>query len=128
MHDFIYCDSDRKEHFNSLGFKEPSDDQYPHHRRHGFQLVLRFAREPEGSADSLSPGMTEIVWVWLNFSMIFLSKSASDEAVGHHAIIHSQGPCHVEMVWSSHLTRGRSSASLFRGFFQSSQSGHSDRG
>ena len=90
--------------------------------------MLRFASEPEESVDSLSPGMTEIVWVWFDFSMLFLSESASDEAVGYRAIIHSQGPCHVEMVGSSPLTGGWSSASFFRGLFQSSRSGHSGRG
>ena len=90
--------------------------------------MLRFASEPEGSADSLSPRTTKIVWVWLDFSMLFLSESASDEAVGRRAIIHSQGPYHVEMVRSSCLTGGRSSAAFFRGLFQLFRSGHSGRG
>ena len=34
--------------------------------------------------------------------------------MGHCAVIHSQGPCHVEMVGSSRSTGGRSSTSFFR--------------
>ena len=85
--------------------------------------MLRFASEPEGSANSLLPGTTKTVWVWLNFSMIFLSESASDEAMGHRAVVHSQGPYYVEMVGSSCPTRGWSLASLLGGLFQLSRSG-----
>ena len=79
--------------------------------------MLMFTSEPEGSINTLSPGSTETVWIWFDFSMSFLPESASDEAVGHRAIIHSQGPCHVEMVGSACPTGGRSSAAFFQRIF-----------
>jgi hypothetical protein len=60
--------------------------------------------------------------------MFFLSESASDEVMGCRAVIHSKERCHVEMVGSSRPTGGWLSASLFKGFFQSSRLGHSVRG
>jgi hypothetical protein len=115
--DFVYCDLDCREHSSALGLKEPSFDQYPRHRRRGLRLVLRFSSKLEGSADSLSSRMIETVWVWLNFSMFFLSESASDEAMGCRTIVLSQGPYNVEMVGSSHLTRDGHQPHFLEDFF-----------
>ena len=38
--------------------------------------------------------------------MLLLLEGASDEAVGHRAILLSQGPCHVKMVGSSRAIGG----------------------
>ena len=57
-------------------------------------------------------GLIETIWLWFNFSMLLLPEGASDEAMGHRAILLSQGPCHVKMVGSVRATGERVSATF----------------
>ena len=80
--------------------------------------MFRFVGKPERSVDLLSRGTTETVRIWFYFGMFFLPEGASDEAMGHHAILHSQGPRHAKMVGSTRAIRGRATTTLFLGLFQ----------
>ena len=71
----------------------------------------------------LSGGLTKIVWIWFDFSMLLLPEGASDEAMGHRAILLSQGPYHVKMVGSTRATGGWVTTTFFRGLFQPFRSG-----
>ena len=75
--------------------------------------MLRFTGELEQPVDMLSDGPVEAVWLWLYLSLFFLSEGAYDEAVGYHPLFHSQGPCHAEMVGSTHMTGGWTTTPLF---------------
>lgn len=109
----VHRDVHNWQYFYSFGFKEPGFDEHLSHRGCHFRLVFKFVGEPEGLADTLSGGSTETVGIWFNFSMLLLPEDASDEAVGFHAILLSQGPCHVKIVGSAHATGGWASATFF---------------
>jgi hypothetical protein len=58
-------------------------------------------------------GLIETIWLWFYSSMFFLPQGASDEAVHHRAILHSQGPRHAEMVRPTHATGGWVTTTFF---------------
>lgn len=75
--------------------------------------MLGFVDKPERPVDSLSLGLIGTIQVWFDSSMLLFPDSTPDEAVGHRAFLHSQGPYHAEMVGSSRSTGGRASAARF---------------
>ena len=75
--------------------------------------MLRFTGEPERPVDTLSGGPADVVWLWLYLSLFLLSEGAYDETMGRHPFFHSQGPCHAEMVGSTHTAGGWAATPLF---------------
>jgi hypothetical protein len=74
----------------------------------------------------LSDGPTETVQIRLNLGLFLFLEGARHEAMGCYPLVHSERPCHVEMVRFAHTAGRWMVAPFLRGFLQPTQPGFTD--
>ena len=80
--------------------------------------MFRLACKPEGPIDTLSDGLTETVWIQFNLGLFIFLEGARHEAVGCYPLVHSERPCHAEMVRFARMAGRWITTTFLRGFLQ----------
>ena len=70
----------------------------------------------EGPLDMLSDGLTEALRMWLYYGLFLFREGARHEAMGCYPLIHSERPCHAEMVEFACMAGRWMTAPFLRGF------------